>query len=186
MVIKLLHSDVFSTYFVTFTCIDWIPLFQITDDYDLVYKWFRVCKEKYDADILAYVIMPNHMHFILHFHSETFNLNVIGNGKRFLAYELVERLIAKGNHEMTNRLQKLITHREKEKGQIHKVFKDSFDAKPIYSEKFLYQKVYYIHVNPVSKKWQLATDYIEYEHSSASFYETGEVRHFRPLHFQEL
>ena len=66
MAIKPRHSDTFSTYFITFTCAEWLPLFKITNSYDLVYKWFAVVKQKYNADVVAYVIMPNHLHVILH------------------------------------------------------------------------------------------------------------------------
>jgi putative transposase len=38
---------------------------------------------------------------------------------------------------------------------------------------FAKQKVDYIHFNPVSGKWNLAKDYLEYYYSSAVFYETG-------------
>ncbi len=48
------------------------------------------------------------------------------------------------------------------------------------------QKLDYIHYNPVSGKWQLAKDFVEYEHSSASFYEAGIVKHFLPVHFRDL
>jgi len=34
----------------------------------------------------------------------------------------------------------------------------------------------YINRNPVSGKWKLVIDYRDYEHSSASFYQTGVVR----------
>ena len=58
----------------------------------MVYKWFEVLK-KNNTDVVAYVIMPNHLHVILHFHSENFDLNkIISNGKRFLAYEIINRL----------------------------------------------------------------------------------------------
>ena len=60
---------------------------------------------------------------------------------------------------------------EKKKGQRHKVFADSFDAKECYSNEFVYQKLEYIHKNPVSKKWQLVNDYTDYPFSSAAFYE---------------
>jgi len=87
MAIKLQHSDTFSTYFVTFTCARWISLIEMTNSYDLVYNWFAVLKSKYNADVVAYVIMPNHVHAILHFHSKGFHLNrIISNGKRFMAY----------------------------------------------------------------------------------------------------
>ena len=187
MAIKLKHSNSFSTYFITFTCVDWIPLFDITKSYDLVYNWFTVLKKKYNADVAAYVIMPNHLHVILHFQQEGFNLNsIISNGKRFMAYEIINRLQSAGNTTMLKKLGSLVTEREKKKGQLHKVFKDSFDAKPVITQQFLLQKINYIHNNPVSGKWMLAKDFVEYEHSSASFYEIQLVRHFSPIHYLNL
>jgi hypothetical protein len=35
------------------------------------------------------------------------------------------------------------------------------------------KKIDYIHFNPVSGKWNLAKDYLDYYYSSARFYETG-------------
>ena len=82
MAVKLKHSDTYSTYFITFTCIKWIPLFEITNGYNMVYKWFASIKRDYNADVVGYVIMPNHLHVILHFYAEVFNLNtIIANGK---------------------------------------------------------------------------------------------------------
>ena len=55
-----------------------------------------------------------------------------------------------------------------------RVFEVSSDIKPCYTEKFLLQKLEYIHANPISGKWQLAETAEEYEHSSARFYELNE------------
>ncbi|MFT3679069.1 MAG: hypothetical protein QM791_02280 [Ferruginibacter sp.] len=187
MAIKLKHSDIYSTYFVTFTCIEWVPLIEITNCYDAVYKWFRVLNEKYRAHIVAFVIMPNHLHAIIHFENNGFNLNeIISNGKRFMAYEIINRLEQAGNKIMLERLASLVSAREKKKGQLHKVFKNSFDAKAVITHAFLLQKISYIHYNPVSGKWMLAKDFTEYEHSSASFYELQIVKHFRPAHYIDL
>ncbi|MEO6719584.1 MAG: transposase [Ferruginibacter sp.] len=187
MAIKLKHSNTYSTYFVTFTCVEWIPLIEMTNTHDMVYKWFDVLKKEYNVDIIAYVIMPNHLHVILHFHSEGFDLNkVIANGKRFIAYEIVNKLEAAGNATMLDHLKSLVTEREKKKGQLHKIFKDSFDAKAIFTQPFLLQKINYIHNNPVTGKWMLAKDFVEYEHSSASFYEIQLVRYFHPTHYMDL
>lgn len=46
----------------------------MTKTYDMVYKWFGILKNEYNADVVAYAIMPNHLHFILHFHNEDFDL----------------------------------------------------------------------------------------------------------------
>ena len=79
-----------------------------------------------------------------------------------------------------------ITIREGKKGQKHSVFEESFDAKAIFNRSFLKQKTDYIHANPVKGKWNLADNFTEYEHSSASFYETGVSFHFRPVHFLDV
>ncbi len=63
MAIKLKHSDIYSTHFITFTCIEWISLFEVTKGYDLAYSWFILKKEN-NADVVAYVIMQNHLHVI--------------------------------------------------------------------------------------------------------------------------
>lgn len=108
-----------------------------------------------------------------------------------MAYEIINRLQSAGNTTMLENLGSLVTAREKKKGQLHKVFKDSLDAKAIITQPFLLQKINYIHNNPVSGKWMLAKDpiaigFVEYEHSSASFYEIQLVRHFSPLHYLGL
>jgi hypothetical protein len=131
--------------------------------------------------------MPNHLHAIIHFNSVPFDLNtIIANGKRFMAYEIINRLEQAGNKNLLDTLHNQLTEREKKKGQLHKVFKDSFDAKAIITQAFLLQKLNYIHNNPVSGKWMLAKNFVEYEHSSASFYEIQEVKHFKPKHYLDL
>ena len=95
MAINLKHSNIYSTYFITFTCVEWIPLIEMTNTYDMVYKWFGILKNKYNADVVACLIMPNHLHVILHFNSECFYLNkIIANANRFIAYEIFNRLQA--------------------------------------------------------------------------------------------
>lgn len=186
MAINLKHTDNYSTWFITFSCVEWIPLFEISNAYDMVYKWFGALKESQDANIIAYAIMPNHLHIIVHFNKEGFNLHtIIANGKRFLAYEIIDRL-EQENKTILDHLKKLVTEREKKKGQLHKVFKESFDAKAIYSHRFLMQKINYIHNNPVSGKWMLAKDFTAYNHSSASFYENKEIKYFEPMHYLDL
>lgn len=65
------------------------------------------------------------------------------------------------------------------------MFKESFDAKDCRSSEFIFQKLAYIHKNPVSKKWQLVNDYTQYEYSSASFYEKGIKKYDKLLHIND-
>ncbi len=173
-------------YFCTFTCYNWLPLIDKSNGYDAVYKWFAHLKEQ-GYGTVAYVIMPNHVHTILYFPNAGFDLNkIIGNAKRFIAYEIITRLTHLNELTILQYLSDGVTEREKKKGQLHKVFTDSFDAKGIYNQKFFNQKLNYIHHNPVSGKWKLVNDYTAYEHSSASFYETGIVKNFEPFDYRVL
>ena len=173
MPVKYKHADVYSMYFCTFTCYDWMALFSMTNSYDIVYKWFNILNEK-KIEVVGYVIMPNHVHCILYFPETGFNLNnIVSNGKRFMAYEIINRLENANNTETLKFLQDTLTDREKKKKQLHKVFKDSFDAKVIFSEKFLIQKLNYIHHNPVSGKWKLAPDFVSYEHRHTATRQCG-------------
>jgi hypothetical protein len=131
--------------------------------------------------------MPNHFHVILYFHTEKFDLGkVVSNGKRFIAYEIIKRLEQMNRLDLLAQLQETITARERAKGQKNRVFEESFDAKPIFSDAFLKQKVQYIHLNPVRGKWNLVEDYRDYEHSSASFYELGTIKVFGPVHYNSI
>jgi len=186
MAVKFKHGDNYTMYFCTFTCYNWLRLFEITNAYNLIYKWFDELK-KNNHEVVGYVIMPNHFHAILYFPQTGYDLNkIIGNGKRLIAYEMIERLKQQNQDNLLRLLAAAVTEREKRKGQLHRVFEESFDAKPIYNQTFFMQKFNYIHHNPVSGKWNLVNDYTDYEHSSASFYELGNARTYKPFDFRVL
>ena len=73
--------------------------------------------------------MPNHM--LLHYNGGKQSLNtVIGNGKRFMAYDIVERLSKKGQHDILLELQNGVGMKDKQRGKKNEVWKDSFDVIP--------------------------------------------------------
>ena len=171
MATRTLHNEPGETWFITFTCYNWIPLFEITHSYNLLYDWLNFISKRYNIKTHAFVFMPNHIHIIIKLPETQAELNkVISNGKRFLAYELVKKLKTLGKTDLLEQLSAACTEKEKATGQKHKIFELSFDAKPIFSTAFLHQKTDYIHHNPVSGKWSLCSDFILYTHSSAAFY----------------
>ena len=187
MAIKAIHNTSEKTWFITFTCFHWMPLFEITNSHDLVYNWFRLIKSKYNTSVVAFVIMPNHIHCILQLNEKVDLNKILSNAKRFMAYEIIKRLKEKNEINILTKLSNACSSEDKNKGQKHRVFEPSFDAKPIFTNKFLHQKIDYIHFNPVSGKWNLATEFTDYHHSSASFYETSAVHpEVEILHYLDL
>lgn len=55
-------------------CKNWLHLFEITNLYDEIYKWFNILITK-GNEIEAFVIMPNHLHLLI-FVNETNNINM--------------------------------------------------------------------------------------------------------------
>jgi REP element-mobilizing transposase RayT len=171
MAIRTQHEITDNTWFITFTCYNWISLFEITQSYNLVYEWLKLIDDKHKIKTIGFVIMPNHVHLLLQLTDKQVNLNtIIGNAKRFMAYAIIQRLTAQHNNELLFKLAAACSEKEKMKGQKHKVFEPSFDAKPAYTINFLHQKLDYIHHNPVNGKWNLCNEFTDYEHSSAAFY----------------
>ena len=114
-----------------------------------------------------------------------------------MAYEIVKRLEEKGNKDLLEKLEDGVRAKEGKKGKLHQVFKESYDAKRVaarecFSQKFIQQKLdraafRYIHKNPVSGKWNLANDYLQYPYSSARFYDLNEIDERVILtHYQDI
>ena len=173
-------------FFITFTCFNWLSLFEITNTYDAVYNWFNILKLA-GHNISGYVIMPNHVHLLAEFVKQSMSLDkIIGNGKRFIAYKIIKELTKVGRPDLLAQLSDGVELADRKRGKLHEVFKDSFDCKECFTEKFVKQKLNYIHSNPCVGKWQLASCPEEYLHSSAKYYTTGEQGVFSVTHIMEL
>jgi REP element-mobilizing transposase RayT len=69
-----------------------------------LYNWFYHLKSK-GHFTNGYVIMPNHLHALIAFRNTGQSINtIVGNGKRFIAYEIIKRL---GQQKETELLQRL-------------------------------------------------------------------------------
>lgn len=174
-------------YFITFTCCRWLHLFEEAKAYEAVYKWFDYLKSK-GHYITGFVIMPNHVHVLIAFrNTQGQSINSIeGNGKRFMAYEIVKRLKDLKKEEMLKSLETYVNAKEKLKGKLHEVFEPSFDWKECTTDKFIEQKLNYIHENPCRGRWELSKYPEEYNHSSASYYCTGKQGVYEVIHYMEL
>lgn len=175
MAVRRAQEEKHKIYYCTFTCYNWIPLIEKTNLYDHIYSWFDLMKREHKNQVLGYVIMPNHIHLLLFVSESSPEINkLIGNGKRFMAYEIVKRLKEQQDEQLLNQLREGVDMNEAIKNKQHQVFEPSFDCKECFTEKFIKQKLDYIHKNPLRGKWNLAETITDYLHSSARFYETGE------------
>ncbi len=115
--------------------------------------------------------MPNHVHALISFVATEQKINtIIGNGKRFMAYEIIKRLQAKGKTDLLLTLQNNVEEKRKANNKLHDVWKLSFDWKYCKSQAFIKQKLNYMHDDSCTGKWNLCSSPVEYIHSSAKYY----------------
>jgi len=131
--------------------------------------------------------MPNHIHKVIYTKNNEDTINqIIGETKKFMAYEIVKRLKKSGRNDLLKLMHDTVNPRDVLRGQIHNVFQRSSDIKRILTEKFMIQKLNYIHRNPVSGKWRLVDNYCDYIHSSARFYESGKQGIYKVTHYADV
>jgi REP element-mobilizing transposase RayT len=173
-------------FFITFTCHQWLSLIDKVNGYDIVYNWFDHLKTK-GHYINGYVIMPNHIHALISFVNTTQAINtIIGNGKRFMAYEIIKRLETNNENLLLEQLSGSVENNRKGNRKLHDVWEISFDWKDCISNEFVGQKLNYMHNNPFTGKWHLASNPLEYVHSSAKFYFTGKQGIYPVTNFMEM
>ncbi len=173
-------------FFITFTCYKWLPLIEKVNGNDIIYNWFDHLKSN-GHYLNGFVIMPNHVHALMSFKDTGQSINtIIGNGKRFMAYEIIGRMKDKQENELLNILSENVEKARKEKKKLHDVWELSFDWKECRSPYFIRQKLDYMHENPCVKKWALCNSPAEYLHSSAKYYIKGEEGCYPVTNFMQM
>ena len=131
-----------------------MPLIDKVAGYNIVYKWFDYLKSQ-GHFINAFVIMPNHVHAIISFIETEQSINIIiGNGKRFMAYDIIKTLKEKNECELLNLLSDAVEIKRKANNKKHEVWELSFDWKYCSSDQFVLQKIDYIPARPVRRAYQ--------------------------------
>jgi putative transposase len=151
-------------FFITTTCYNKLPLFNIGDSKQILVNSLNFCMEKYSAVMMGYVIMPNHIHLIVHFCDGIKRSAFMRDFKKFTSYEIRKEI----EIHSSNLLNKINVSNDK---QLFKVWADRFDEVYIDSRELLEVKLNYIHFNPLQEHWNLVKRPEEFEHSSAMFYE---------------
>src|SRR3990170_6009330 len=110
---KITEPD--GVFFITIICHQWLPLIEMTNGYDIVYNWFDHLKGK-GHYINGYVIMSNHLHVLIAFRNTGQSINtIVGNGKRFMAYEIIKRLEENGETKLLHHLNLSVEAKDGEK-----------------------------------------------------------------------
>lgn len=148
-------------FFVTTRCHEKRFLFVDDACFHILLDNFRFYNERYKARTVAYVLMSNHIHFIVYFLERNQLSNYLRDYKKYSAVALREHL----NQCRPDLVEQL---RYEHRTQHYKVWQDKFDDVMLRSRKVCETKLEYIHNNPV--RAGIVDDPVKYRYSSAAFY----------------
>ena len=156
-----------NNHFITTSVVGFLKIFSLTNDYyNLLINTLKFLLNRDSAKLIAYVLMPNHVHLIVHMPVSKSISDFMRDFKKYTSKTMKEELKKRGFNKT---IIKLI-----EKGEIgkFKLWKDRFDDVIIYSEKVMETKINYIHYNPV--RANLVKEITDWKYSSARNYYLGD------------
>jgi len=156
-------------YFITITTVNWVDLFTRLDQKMVLVNALNYCSEHKGLEVYAYCIMPSHIHILCRAQDDDVLANVVRDFKKYTAKKIIETII----HGKESRREWLLEMFEKscahlKRKQTYKVWQNGYHAVFVESKKFVYQKLNYIHNNPVVDK--IVEHPWEYVFSSARNY----------------
>jgi REP element-mobilizing transposase RayT len=159
-------------YFATMTTVKWIDVFTRTDYKDIIIDSMKYCIAEKGLIIYAYVIMSNHLHFVLSKKENTQQKisDIIRDFKKYTAMHLIKAVST--NPSESRKKWMLWMFRQAGSKNCHNTVYQFWQQKnhPIELEtEWIDQKIDYIHRNPVKAGWVLESH--EYYYSSARNYE---------------
>ena len=157
-----------AAYYLTLQVVQWADVFSRKIYRDIIIDSLRYCQQNKGLEIFAFVIMSNHMHLLVR--AENSNLSdVLRDFKRHTSKKIIETI---QNEDESRREWLLMVFKyaagKHQRNNEFQVWTHENHAEEIFSNKFVEQKVHYIHQNPV--RAGIVEKAEEYLYSSARNY----------------
>ena len=157
------------SYFLTMTVVDWIDLFTRRELMEVITDSLNYCIDNKGLHVYGWCLMPSHLHMLANTDGNIQLSDVVRDFKKFTCKKCIETIITEKESRRKWLLDKFnFAARIHPKNKEWKVWQDGNHAIEIYSEKFTWQKLKYIHNNPVAAK--IVYNEQDYYHSSARNY----------------
>ncbi|MBL7895291.1 MAG: transposase [Bacteroidia bacterium] len=150
---KYKANELGKAYFITLTVVNWIDVFTRLSQRYLLINSLRYCQREKGLEIYAYCIMPSHIHILCKAEENKPLSDVIRDFKKFTSRKIIENIITEKESRREWMLKLFSESCEHlARNQKYKVWQDGYHAEIMETPRFLYQKLNYIHNNPVVDK----------------------------------
>jgi REP element-mobilizing transposase RayT len=160
--------DQSKTHFITATVVDWVDVFSRKEYRDCIIESLDFCIKNKGMILYGYVIMSNHIHLIIQSDNSKLS-DLIRDFKKFTAKTILHKIETESESRADWMLKRFEfackSHSRNEKYQL---WQYGNHPEEIFSEKFFWSKLDYIHLNPV--RAGIVAKASHYLYSSASNY----------------
>ncbi|MCM4166869.1 hypothetical protein KCTC52924_01723 [Arenibacter antarcticus] len=155
-------------HFITATVVDWIDVFTRQLYRDIVIDSLKYCIENKGLILYGYVIMSNHIHMIIQSNDGKLS-NLVRDFKKYTANKILDSI----QNEPESRREWMLDSFKKatathSRNKNYQFWQYGNHAEEIYSSKFMWSKLNYVHMNPV--RAGIVERASQYRYSSASNY----------------
>jgi REP element-mobilizing transposase RayT len=136
-------------HYVTFQIVRWVDLFTRKVYRDIVIDSLKYCQSNKGLEIYAFVIMSNHIHILLRSNIGKLS-DTIREFKSFTAKQILLAIDTESESRrdwMLNLFE--FAAKQHKRNEKYQIWTHENHAELIYSDKFIIQKISYIHDNPV-------------------------------------
>ncbi len=151
-------------HFITFCCYHRRPLLETAKARDFAVQILAEVRAKYDFALVGYVIMPEHVHFLIDEKPTVIPAAVVQVFKQRVSRSL--------RGDPAEGLERNAGHAPDGKAELHRFWQRRYYDFNVYTREKVKEKLEYMHANPVVEK--LVTHPRDWPWSSWSFYAIGE------------
>jgi len=161
------YIEIGEVFFWTATINQWQKLL-LQDEYkNVIIDSLEHLSNSGKIDVYAFVIMPNHIHLILKTNELNGKETAQASFLKFTAHKFRQMLLKEGDA-------RLYSYKVDAENKKHEFWQRDSLAIHLYSREVAFQKLKYVHNNPLAEHWQLAKHPCDYKYSSARYYELNE------------
>ena len=162
--------DQYGLNFVTFTIVDWVDIFTRKVYCDLILESLKYCQREKKLHIHAFVIMSNHVHLVVSAEEDNCKLSdIIRDFKKFTSKKIVKTIKLTPESRRKWMLEVFEENgRNNSDNEKYQVWQQGTGVVGLWSMKIIWQKINYIHFNPVKAGWVFEPQ--DYVYSSAGAY----------------
>jgi len=139
-----------AVHFITFSVVEWIDVFTRKIYRDIVLDSLKHCQSEKGLLIHCWCIMSNHLHLTLSAKNHDLS-DVLRDFKKFTSKQIIEAIKASKHESRKDWMLKIFREEgmKNSRNKTYQFWRQDNQPQELYSPVFIFQKINYIHNNPV-------------------------------------